>query len=127
MPSEVSGGDCLQLAQRREACQRLALELANALTRQVELVADRLERPRLALEAEAQLEDPPLALRKGVERLPHSLPPERLLGLGQQLVAADVGEEELQAVAGAGELARVDLERDRLLLLLGLGLDRLAR
>ena len=59
----------LQLAQRGEPRERLALELADALARQIELVADRLERPRLALEAEAQLEDPPLALRERVERL----------------------------------------------------------
>src|SRR5207253_11443127 len=41
-----------QVAQRAEPRERLALELADALARQVELVPDRLERPRLALEAE---------------------------------------------------------------------------
>src|SRR3954452_13139828 len=50
-----------QIAKRAEPRQRLTLELPDALTRQVELVPDRLERPRLALEPEAQLEDPPLA------------------------------------------------------------------
>jgi hypothetical protein len=52
-----------EVAQRAEPGERLTLELADPLPRQVELVPDRLERPRLALEAEAQLEDPPLTLR----------------------------------------------------------------
>ena len=47
------GSDGLELAQRGQPRQRLALELPDALAGQVELVADRLERPRLALEAEA--------------------------------------------------------------------------
>jgi hypothetical protein len=41
-----------ELAQSGEARERLPLELPHTLARQVELVADRLERPRLALEAE---------------------------------------------------------------------------
>jgi hypothetical protein len=53
---------CLKLTESRETGQRLALELADALARQVELMADRLERPRLAFEAEAKLEDPALPL-----------------------------------------------------------------
>ena len=62
----------------------MALELPDALARQVELVADRLERPRLALEAEPQLEDPPLPLGQRVESsgtiaVPPSLKPTRLL------------------------------------------------
>src|ERR671935_2451975 len=110
MPSEPLGGDCLQLAQRREACQRLALELANALTRQVQLVADRLERPRLALEAEAQLEDPPLALWQGVERPPHALAAERLLSLVERIDRLAVGEEvaELALVVRADGLIQRD-------------------
>ena len=61
-------GDGLELAESRQPSQRLTLQLAHPLARQVELVADRLERPRLSFEAEPQLEDPPLALRQGVER-----------------------------------------------------------
>src|SRR5581483_4613653 len=80
-----------ELAKRREPRQRLALELADALARQVELVADRLERPRLALEPEPQLEDPPLALRESVERLPDVLPAERLLGLVERVGGLAVG------------------------------------
>ena len=52
-----------EVAQRLEALQRLALELTDPLAREIELVPDRLERPGLALEPEAELEDPPLALR----------------------------------------------------------------
>src|ERR671938_337459 len=79
------GRDRDEVAQRAEPGERLALELADARPRQVELVADRLERPRLALEAEPQLEDPSLALRERVERLPNVLPPQRLLRLVELL------------------------------------------
>ena len=51
----------------------MGLELPNPLAGQVELVADRLERPRLAIEAEPQLEDAPLALGESVERLANAL------------------------------------------------------
>src|SRR4051794_35064723 len=57
-----------ELAERREPAQCLSLELAHALAGEIELVPDGLERPRLALEPEAELEDAPLALRQGVER-----------------------------------------------------------
>ena len=58
-------------AARRD--KRLALELANPFAGEIQLVTDRLERPRLALEAEAQLEDPPLPLRQRVESPAHTL------------------------------------------------------
>ena len=54
-----------EVAKRRETLQRLALELAHALPREPELVADRLERPRVALEAEAELEDARAPARGG--------------------------------------------------------------
>src|SRR5690348_7009016 len=82
-----------ELAQRREPRERLALELAHALAREIELVADRLECPRLALEPEAQLEDAPLALRQRVERLADVLAAERLLGLVERIGSLTVGEE----------------------------------
>ena len=56
-------------------------------------MADRLERPRLALETEAELEDPPLALGQGVEGPPHTLAAERLLGLVERIGRLAVGEE----------------------------------
>src|SRR5204863_4298596 len=105
------GRDRDQIAQRAEARQRLTLELPDALARQVELVADRLERPRLALEAEPQLEDPPLALRESVECSADSLPAERLLGLVEGIGGLAVCEEvtKLALVVGADRL----VERDR--------------
>jgi len=56
----------LEIAQRREPGERLALELPDPLAGQVELVTDRLQRPRLALEAEAKLQDPALPLGQSV-------------------------------------------------------------
>src|ERR671936_237468 len=97
-----------EVAQRAEPGERLALELPDALARQVELVADRLERPRLALEAEPQLEDPPLALRQRVQRTPDALPAERLLGLVERIGGLAVGEEvaELALVVRADGLVQ---------------------
>src|SRR3954452_3511973 len=72
--SFLLGGDVDQVAQGTQPGKCLPLELSHPLARQVELVPDRLERPRLALEPEPQLEDAPLTLRKRVERAPHALP-----------------------------------------------------
>src|SRR3954467_4912821 len=95
---------------RRGPGQRLALELAHALARQVELVADRLQRPRLALEPEAKLEDTPLALRERVERAPDALLAQRLLGLVERIGSLAVGEEiaELALVVRADRLVQRD-------------------
>src|SRR5919202_6632702 len=87
------GRDRDEVAQSTEPGERLALELADALPRQVELVPDRLERPRLALEAEPKLEDAPLPLGERVERAPHALSAERLLGLVERVRGLAVGEE----------------------------------
>ena len=99
-----------ELPEGGEARERLALELADALARQVELVADRLERPRLALEAEPQLEDPPLALGERVERLADVLAAQRLLRLVERVGRLAVGEEvaELALVVGADGLVQRD-------------------
>jgi hypothetical protein len=56
-------------------------------------VPDCLERPGLAFEAEAQLEDPPLAFGQRVERLADVLAPQRLLGLVKRVGRLAVGEE----------------------------------
>src|SRR2546421_196478 len=103
-------GEAGELTQRGEPRQRLALELPDALSRQVELVADRLERPGLALEAEAELEDAPLALRERVERPTDALAAERLLGLVERVGGLAVGEEvaELALVVGAHGLIQGD-------------------
>ena len=73
-------------------------------------MADRLERPRLALEPEAQLEDPPLALGQRVERLADALAAERLLGLVERVGGLAVGEEvaELALVVRADRLVQRD-------------------
>src|SRR4051794_29192331 len=99
-----------ELAQRREPRQCLALELTDALARQVELVADRLECPGLALEPETQLEDAALPLGQRVERLADVLLAERLLGLVERIGGFAVGEEvaELALVVGADRLVERD-------------------
>ena len=108
-PREL-GGDGGELAESGEALERLALELANALAREPELGADRLERPRIALEPEAQLEDAPLALGERVERLADALLAQRLLGLVERVRGLAVGEEiaELALVVGADALVQRD-------------------
>src|SRR5436190_14410670 len=103
-------GERDEIAKRAEPCERLTFELPDALTRQVELVPDRLERPRLALEPEAQLEDPPLAFRQRVERLAHTLAAQRLLGLLEWIRGFAVGEQvaEITLVVGADGLVQRD-------------------
>ena len=66
-------------------------------------MADRLERPRLALEPEPQLEDVLLALRKRIQRPADALAAERLLRLVEGIGSLAVGEEvaELALVVGA--------------------------
>src|SRR4051794_36613206 len=109
--SRRSGGDGDHVAEGRKTRERLALQLPHPLAGQVELVPDRLERPRLALEAEPQLEDPPLALGQRVERLANALPAKRLFRLLEGIRRLAVGEEvaELALVVGADGL----VERDR--------------
>src|SRR6266516_678180 len=104
------GSDGLELAQGSEPRQRLALELSNALAGEVELVPDRLERPGLALEAEAQLEDAPFPLGEGVKGPTHTLAEERLLGLVERVGGLAVGEEvaELALVIRADRLVQGD-------------------
>src|SRR5262245_48547699 len=104
------GGERDEVAQRREAREGLALELADALACQVELVADRLKRPRLALEAEAKLEDPALTLRKRVQSTANALPAERLLGLVERIGGLAVGEQvaQLALVVRADRLVQRD-------------------
>ena len=73
-------------------------------------MADRLERPRLPLEPEAELEDAPLPLGEGVERAPDALTPEGLLGLVERISSLEVGEEvaELALVVRADGLVHRD-------------------
>src|SRR6266566_1409478 len=100
----------LEIAQRGEPGESLALELPDPLAGQVELVTDRLQRPRLALEAEAKLEDPALPLGQSVERAADSLLAQRLLGLVERIGGLAVGEEiaELALVVRADRLVQRD-------------------
>ena len=108
--ADALGRERCEIAERSQPRERLTFELPNALARQVELVADRLERPRLALEAEAQLEDAPLALGERVERPPDALAAKRLLRLVERVGRVTVGEEvaELALVVGAHVLVQRD-------------------
>src|SRR5919204_1260975 len=109
----VRAGDRREVADGGEALERLALELAHTLAREAELVPDGLERPRIALEAEAQLEDAPFAFRKRVERLAHALLAQRLLRLVERVDRLAVREEiaELAFVVGADRLVQRDGRR----------------
>src|SRR5262249_25538259 len=108
--SGLSRGDRDQVAQGPEPGERLALELADPFPRQIELVADRLERPRPPLEAEPQLEDPPLALGQRLERAPDTLTTEGLFSLVERIGCLAVGEQvaELTLVVGADRLVERD-------------------
>ena len=109
-------GERREVAQRGQTSQCLALEAAGrARAVQVELVADRLERPRLALEAEPQLQDAPLALGQSVECLADSLLAQRLLRLVERVGRFAVGEEvsELALVIGADRLVSARPMRGR--------------
>src|SRR4051812_10649684 len=105
-----SGCEAGELTKCREPRESLALELTHPLAREVELVPDRLERPRLALEAEAQLQDPPLPLWKRVERLTDVLAAERLLRLVERVGRLAIREEvaQLALVVGAHRLVQRD-------------------
>src|SRR5215216_1606957 len=102
----------LRLGEALQLLERLVLDLADALARDVERPPDLVERARvLAAEAVAQLEHAPLAVREVLERLA-----QRLLGedLGRALVrrlGALVGDElaELRLLLVTDRL----LQRDR--------------
>src|ERR1700693_3543663 len=117
MQAGLLSGAVDQVARRREAGQSLPFELAYALAGEIQLVTDRLERPRLAVEAEAELEDAALALRErgggGGERVEcaaDALAAERLLGLFERIRGVAVGEQvaELALVVGADRLVQRD-------------------
>ena len=84
--------DHLHLAEVRETAEGVELDLAHALAREAETLADLLERLRLLVdEPVAQDEHLPLALGQRLERDGESLAAERALDalLGQRLVAGD--------------------------------------
>src|SRR5581483_7565514 len=108
--------------------QRLGLELPDALARQAELLADRLERGRLAAEAEAELDDPALPFGQVCDRALDALAAHRVdrvvrlddvlrleaRGLGQLVDRGLAAELRLQLRRGAVQLdpPLLDVHRD---------------
>src|SRR5262245_65211130 len=77
-----------------EARQGRLLQLPHALTRELELAPDLLEREALLpVEAEPKLEHAALALRKARQRRPHAIPLERLVCLVDRVGGGPVGEQ----------------------------------
>ena len=91
--------------------ERVPLDLADALAREPELRSDRLERRGFAVEAEAQLEQAPLALRERCHRAPHSLAPHGVDGLLGGIACQRVGEELADLAVAVGADALVERER----------------
>src|SRR5579875_503975 len=89
----LRGEDELVAQRELQPRQGVALELADTLARQPELLADRLERRRLRVEAEAQLDDPPLPLGQVGDRPLDALPAHRLDGLLGGIGGRLVGEQ----------------------------------
>src|SRR5207342_2956190 len=66
---------------RLQPLQRLYLQLAHPLAGEPKLAPERLERLRLALKAEATLDDQPLPVWQPFEPAPHRLPEQGALCL----------------------------------------------
>src|SRR5438552_3479064 len=73
--------------------QRVALDLPDALAADLQLTPDLLQRGRLPVEAEPQLEHTPLALRQPPDRLAHRLGAQRLGRLGLRIDGGRIGEQ----------------------------------
>src|SRR3954466_11787459 len=86
----LGGEDELVAERELEPREGVALELPDALPRQAELLADRLERGGLGFEAEAKLDDAPLPLGQVRDGALDALPADRLDrlvgGIGRRLV-----------------------------------------
>src|SRR5205823_2038037 len=87
-------GQAVQLV--LELREGLGLELADTLTRDPELAADLLERGRLGVEAEAQLEDARLPLWEVRDRPTYGEPPQRVRCLGGRVECLRIGEQVTQ-------------------------------
>src|SRR5215211_1973053 len=106
--------EALRLGERLELLERVVLDLADALARDVKRAPHLLERVRAgAREPEAHLDDLALALREGVERLAHVL----LAQVRRRRLERRLGRLVLDEVAELGLLLLADrlLQRDGLL------------
>src|ERR687897_920183 len=104
--------ELLRLRERLQLLERLVLDLADALARDVERPPDLVERARvLAAEPVAQLEDAALAVGEVLQRLAQRLLREDLRGALVRRLGALVGDE--LAELGLFLVADRLLERDR--------------
>ena len=87
----VGFDEALQLAFQPSEC--LLLEDLRARPGDPELPLDRVQRPLLSIEAEAELEHLPFELRQPAERRPDSLPSQRGSGFLGRIRSLGVGEE----------------------------------
>src|SRR5215210_4296161 len=90
--------------------ERIALDLTHPLAADLQLAADLLQRRGLAVEAEAELQHPPLALRQATHGITHRPRTQRLGSLGLRVDGVRVGEQvaELTLALGAHGLVQRD-------------------
>src|SRR4029078_12873010 len=82
-----------------EPCECLCFELADSLAGQLELGADLLQRLRVGIDAEAELEDPALTLGKVGECLQHRSGAQGVLGELLRAIRGLIGEQVAELVA----------------------------
>src|SRR5437764_8100310 len=93
-----------------EPCKTLTLDLPDALAAETELLADLLQRCRLAGEAVAHLEHTALAIRQLGQRALHCVPAVRVGSLLHRILSLGIGEEvaELAVAVAADRLIQRD-------------------
>src|SRR3954447_24919059 len=101
----VRGDHAAELA--LEPVERIALELPHALAREAQVLADRLERGRLAGEAVAKLDDATLPLGQSRECLLHRLALERLGRVLERIRRRRIAEEVAELGVALGTDTRV--------------------
>ncbi len=91
-----------------QAGEGAGLDLPHALAREAELLADRLQRPLLAGEPEAELQHAAVGLLQSLDGATHLEALQRLVGLVRRVDRAAVGEEvaELAVAVGADRLVQ---------------------
>src|SRR5262249_9117751 len=106
-PGEVVRLDDDAVELVRELAQRLPLELADTLTRDAELLADLLERDRLAVEAVPHLDDPPLPLGQLLDRAPDGLAADGIRSVLRRIGHGRIAEQVAELAVAVGAHARV--------------------